>query len=139
MVEQVSPMRQHLEVMSPILNNLTKARARNCQILIDIELNTEKNTLNNLMEQELVAKSNETIIQMDIAEYGQEMIFLGTKKLSNAGIVLDLEKLEMACWLQQNKKAFLEKFSTTSILKDQTVSVIVECSPICHSPDALAE
>ena len=47
-------------------NNLMKARARNCQILIDKEPNTENNTLNDLTEQELVAKSNEAIVQMDI-------------------------------------------------------------------------
>ena len=41
--------------------NLAKARARKCQILIDKEPNTENNTLNDLTEQELVAKSNEAI------------------------------------------------------------------------------
>ena len=50
-------------------NNLTKARERNCQILIDKDLNTENNTLNNLTEQELVVKSNEAITQMEIAEH----------------------------------------------------------------------
>ena len=119
--------------------NLAKARARKCQILIDKEPNTENNTLNDLTEQELVAKSNEAITQMDIAEYERDIIFLGTKKLNNGGIVLDHEKPEMACWLQQNKNTFLEKFSATATLKYCTIFVIIEYVLIIHSPDALAE
>ena len=62
------------------------------------------NTLNDLTEQEIVAKSNKAIEQMAIAKHERDIIFLGAKKLNNGGIVLYLEKPEMACWLQQNKK-----------------------------------
>ena len=83
----------------PHPNNLMKTIARNCKIPIDKEPIAE-NTLNDLMEQELVAKSNEAITQMDIMEHNRDISFLGAKKLNNGGIVLDLEKPEMACWSQ---------------------------------------
>jgi hypothetical protein len=53
--------------------------------------------------------------------------------------VLDMNTVEAAKWIQQNRDAFTTSFSATAIVKDRAVAVIVEYVPVSHTPDALAE
>jgi hypothetical protein len=120
-------------------NNLAKARARAKQILIDTDPQGEQDTLGKLTEQELVAKANEAVSNLEEDHELASITFIGAKKLANGGIVFDLDTEEAAKWIQANKITFLSKFSGTATIKNRALAVIVEYVPLSHSPDALAE
>jgi hypothetical protein len=120
-------------------NNLAKAKARAKQILIDTDPQGEQDTLGELTEQELVAKANEAVNNLDEDHDLANIEFIGAKRLTNGGIVFDLDTEEAARWIQTNKKAFTSKFSGTATIKDRALAVIVEYVPLSHSPEALAE
>jgi hypothetical protein len=120
-------------------NNLAKAKAKAKQILIDTDPQGEQDTLNKLTEQELVAKANEAVNNLEEDHELTSLAFIGAKKLANGGIVFDLDTEEAAKWIQANKDTFLSKFSGTATIKDRALAVIVEYVPLSHSPDALAE
>jgi hypothetical protein len=120
-------------------NNLAKARARAKQILIDTDPQGEQDTLGELTEQELVAKANEAISNLEEDHDLASIEFIGAKKLANGGIVFDLDTEQAAKWIQANKNAFTSKFSGTATIKERALTVIVEYVPLSHSPEALAE
>jgi hypothetical protein len=120
-------------------NNLAKAKARAKQILIDTDPQGEQDTLGKLTEQELVAKANEAINNLEEDHDLINIAFIGAKKLANGGIVFDLDTEEAARWIQANKSKFVSKFSGTATIKDRALTVIVEYVPLSHSPEALAE
>ena len=66
-------------------------------------------------------------------------MFIGARKLANGGIVFHLESTEAARWIQQNKEAFIRKFSVEAVVKEHTFSVLVEYVPIRHAPEAMGE
>jgi hypothetical protein len=80
--------------------------ARGCHILIDKDPYAESSTLGDLTEEELVAKANEEINQMDEAAHKNDnaIRFIGAKKLSCRGIVLDLITREAAKWIQDHRE-----------------------------------
>jgi hypothetical protein len=120
-------------------NTLARARSRERQLLIDRDPRTEQNMLDGLTEQELVAKANEAVDQIEQTNGLEDGGCIGAKRLANGGIVLELRTAEGARWMQQHKRQFMEKFSGTTIMKDRTVSVIIEYVPLTHSPEAFAE
>jgi len=61
------------------------------------------------------------------------------KKLQNGGIVYELNKPELAQWLRKEKVEFTKHYGESSIIKDKSVSIIVEYIPVTHNPDALGE
>jgi hypothetical protein len=120
-------------------NTLARAKARSCQILVDKDPNSGTSSLTELTELELVAKANEAVEHMETQESGKEVRFVGAKKLTNGGIVFDMGTPEAANHIQHHKQDFLQRFSASAIVKERSVSVIVEYVPVSHSPDALAE
>ena len=102
------------------LNNLTKARARGSQILIDNlkDPQAKHNTLSDMTEQLLVAKANKAVMQLGLNTRPTDITYLGAKKLTNRGIVFDLNSTEATRWKEDHKQQFLEKFSSTSVVKD---------------------
>ena len=50
-----------------------------------------------------------------------------------------MNTLEPIKWVYQHKQAFMEKFGGTAIIKERTVSVIIEYVPTSYTPDAPAE
>ena len=91
------------------------------------------------MERELVAKVNKVILQMDEQPTEIEIEFIGAKKLADSGTVLDLNDMQAVRWRKTHKRAFLDKFGGTAVVKDQALSVIIKYVPISHSPKAPAE
>ena len=118
---------------------ITRARTRNCQLLIDDEDPAISNPLKNLTEQELVAKANEALDLSKDQNTPTDGKFLGAKKLNNGGIVFDLNTAQITSWVKNNKKTFTDKFGAMAVIKDRAVTVIVEFVPVEHRPDALAE
>ena len=53
------------------------------------------------------------------------------------GVVYELDSPETA-WLRRERARFTAKFGGMSIVRDETVLVIVENVPTSHSTDALA-
>ncbi|KAF8503954.1 hypothetical protein JB92DRAFT_3123191 [Gautieria morchelliformis] len=123
------------------LNNLARARARarECQILIDRDPRVEHNALTELTEQELVAKANEALEQLEGDTQGTEVTFIGAKILANGGIVYELGNPTAASWVQQNKARFAEKLGGTSVVKERAASVLVEYVPVTHALEAMGE
>ena len=101
-------------------------KARGSKILIDKDPQAGHNTLSDLTEQELVEKTNEAVMQLGDNTGPTDIMYLGAKKLTNGGIVFDLNSTEATRWIQDHKQQFLKKFSSTSVVKDRTISVIVE-------------
>ena len=64
---------------------------------------------------------------------------VGAKKLSNRGIMYELDKPETANWVRKEKAAFTARFGGSTVVKDRATSVLVEFVPVAHSPDALTE
>jgi hypothetical protein len=120
-------------------STLARARTRNCQILIDSDPNASSNPLTDLTEQELVEKVNMALDLSRDNTCDTSSKFIGAKKLTNGGIMLDLNKMEAARWVQQNKSTFTTNFGATAVVKDRAVSLIVEYVPISHSPEVLGE
>ena len=118
---------------------LTRARTRNCQILIDDEDAATANPLQNLTEQELVAKANEALDLSKDQNTPTGGRFIGAKKLNNGGIVFDLNTAQITTWVKNNKKTFTDKFGAMAVIKDRAAAVIIEFVPVEHRPDALAE
>jgi hypothetical protein len=125
----------------PLLHHTTLARARtrNCQVLIDSDPNASGNPFAELNEQELVAKANEALDLSRDSTCPEEGKFIGARKLTNGGIVFDLNTIEATRWIQKNKGTFTPNCGATAIVKDRALSVIVEYVPIAHSTDALSE
>ena len=121
------------------INTLTRAKMRSRQILINKDPSANIDVFSSLNEQELVMKANIAAAKIEAAGRPGNKIFIGVKKLANGGIVFDLATNEINEWIQTNKKEFINKFSTAAIMKDHTVSIIVEYIPTNHTPDALAE
>jgi len=119
--------------------------ARNCtrnrQILIDKSPDTTANPPNNLDEGKLVEKANELVTKMSSksSHPTTDIRVVGAKKLQNGGIVYELNNPESAQWMWKEKAEFMKHYSKSSIIKDKSVSIIVEYVPIAHSPDALGE
>ena len=124
---------------SKVMSHLAKANARNCQILIDKDPHAEQNNLDTLTERELVAKANEAIEQLGATLDIKDYTFMGVKKLANGGVVFDMNTPNSVKWVHLHKRAFTEKFGGTAIIKERTVSVIIEYVPTSYTPDALAE
>ena len=125
----------------PILHQsiLACARAKSCQILIDNDPTANSNPLMELNKHELVMKAN---IALDkIKDYSCPSIgkFIGAKKLTNGGVVLDLNEVQTAKWVQENKGRFIENFGATVIIKDRAIAVIVEYVPTTYSPGLSSE
>ena len=95
--------------------------------------------LEGLTEWELVAKANEAVELMEQPEHATKFQFIGAKMLANSGVVYESNVPDAAQWVQENKRSFVDKFSSMSVIKDRTVSVIVEYVPVGHVPEALAE
>ena len=125
----------------PLLHprNLAKVNARNCQILIDKDTHVEQNNLDTLTEQEHVAKANEAMEQLGVTLDIKNYIFMGVKKLANGGVVFDMNTPNAVKWVHLHKRTFTEKFGSTAIIKEHTVSVIIEYVPTSYTPDALTE
>ena len=118
---------------------LSKARTRNCQILIDKDPLATNDPLKELNEIELVTKANEALDLSKNSSTPLNSKFLGAKKLSNGGIVFDLNTANAASWVKENRNEFAKNLGAMSIIKDQAATVLVEYIPIAHLPDALAE
>ena len=135
-------MLRHSKVMNVPLShpsNLAKAKARNCQILIDKDPHVEQKNLNALTEWELVAKANEAMEQLGKTLDIEDYTFMGMKKLVNGGVVFDMNTPNAVKWVHLHKHAFTEKFGSTAIIKERTVSIIIEYVPTSYTPDALSE
>ena len=120
-------------------SNLVKANARNCQILIDKDPHVEQNNLDTLTEQELVPKANEAKEQLGVTLDIEDYTFMGVKKLANGGVVFDMNTPNTVKWVHLHKHTFTEKFRGTAIIKERTVSVIIEYVPTSYTPKVLAE
>jgi hypothetical protein len=120
-------------------SNLARARARECQILIDRDPRADHNNLGGLSERELVAKANEALAQLGEPDPLVEVSFVGAKILPNGGVVYELNKQTAAKWVQANKAQFVEKLGGTSVVKERAVSVLVEYVPLTHAPEAMGE
>jgi hypothetical protein len=107
-------------------NTLVRAQARECQLLVDKDLNTEINGLENPTELELVTKANEAVENTGSWPPEDNQIFIGAEFLANGGIIFDMDRLKVAKWVQTNKQVFMDNFSTTSVVKGRAVSVIAE-------------
>jgi len=95
----------------------------------------------NLDEGKLVEKANEAVTKMS-SKSGRpttDIRVVGAKKLQNGGIVYELNSPESAQWLRKDKAEFTKHFGESLIIKDKSVSIIVEYVPIAHNPDALRE
>src|SRR3979490_2915450 len=71
-------------------NTLAWARARERQMLIDRDPRAEHDMLGSLTEQELVAKANEAVKQLESPGELEHGCFIRAKKLTNGGIVFEL-------------------------------------------------
>ena len=61
------------------------------------------NLFTHLTKQELVSKANQAVEQMEIQDDIHKITFIGVKKLTNGGIIYDLETQEAAWFIQNNK------------------------------------
>ena len=66
-------------------SNLARAKARKHQVLIDKEPSAECNSLKELSEKELIVKANEGVAYLKDLSKGEEVRFIGAKKLANGG------------------------------------------------------
>ena len=55
---------------------------------------------------------------------------VGAKKLQNGSIVYELNNLESAQWVRKEKAEFAKHYGETVIIKDKSVSIIVEYVPL---------
>jgi hypothetical protein len=55
-----------------------------------------------------------------------ETTFLGSTKLTNVGIVLEMNTPCSSRWVQTHKTTFLHKVSGMAIINDHMLSVIIE-------------
>ena len=99
------------------------------------------NHLSNLDEGKLVEKANEALSKMATQnECPQtEIRIVGAKKLQNGGIVYKLINPESATWLRKEKAKFTKHYGKAAVMKDKSVSILVEYIPVTHNPDALNE
>src|SRR5882724_1720966 len=58
-----------------------------------------------------------------------------SQKLQNGSIVYELNNPESTQWICKEKAEFTKHYSDSSIIKDKSVSIIVEYVPIAHNPD----
>ena len=65
--------------------------------------------------------------------------FIGAKKLTNGGVVLDLNEVQTAKWIQEQKRQFIENFSATVVIKDRAIAVVVKYVPMSFSLDFPSE
>ena len=121
------------------LSAVARTNMRACQILIDKNNNMDVDPFQQLSELELVTKANLAVTFMGTNEKDSDELFIGVRKLANGGILFDMESLDSAKWIQDNKNAFIEKFSSAAVVKERAISVIVKYVPIRHSPGALSE
>ena len=112
---------------------------RKCQVLIDKDPSVEHNGLDELSEKELVTKANEAVRLLKDLHSDKEVSFLGEKQLLNSGIIYKMNTKSAAKWVCKNHKEFLGKFSTTSIIKDHSTTVIIKYVPTRYNPDAPAK
>ena len=68
-----------------------------------------------------------------------EIRIVGAKKLQNGSIVYELINPESATWLCKEKAEFTKHYGEATVMKDKSVSILVEYVPITHNPDALGE
>ena len=88
-----------------------------------------------------MAKANKALTMMVSQVTGgpSEPKAVSVKKLCNRGVVFELNSVETAWWLKMEKTAFKNSFGGTSVVRECTISVIVEYIPMAHNPDTLAE
>ena len=68
-----------------------------------------------------------------------EIRIVGAKKLQNGGIVYELINPESATWLHKEKAEFTKHYGEAMVMKDKSVSILVEYVPITHNLDTLGE
>ena len=116
-------------------------QACNRQILIDKSPDAPAKHLSYLDEGKLVEKANEAMTKMSTQSRHPptEIRIIGAKKLQNGGIAYKLNNLESTLWLRKEKVEFMKHYRKALVIKDKSVSVIVEYIPVAHNPDALGE
>jgi hypothetical protein len=64
--------------------------------------------------------------------------FVGTRRLNNGGILLELDSEEAAVWLNSsgNKAPFLDRFAPDAALKPRTYSLVIQFVPLHFRPDS---
>jgi len=123
------------------LSTLARAGVKERQVLIDKDPVVKQNHLDGLNEQELVAKANEALAYMadQLPQSPSQPRVVGARKLSNSGVVYELDKLETANWVRKEKNVFTAGFGGTAVMRERATSVIVEFVPVVHSPDVLTK
>jgi len=113
---------------------------RRKQVLIDGVEGIERAT-EGLAPKEIVAKANLAIEKMRLEEGMEEEVFMNTgegevrcvaaKVLKNGGVVLEMATEEVAEWIkgEKGKKAFVESFGASAMLKERAYSIVVEFIP----------
>jgi len=123
------------------LSTLSRTGVREKQVLVDKDLAAETSQLQDLSEQELVAKANEALESMaaQLTNGLEGPRAVGTRKLRNGGVVYELNSTEAAQWVRSEKTTFTDGFGGASVIRERAISVIVEYVPVAHSPDAMEE
>jgi hypothetical protein len=106
---------------------IEKEAAKKKQILIDKEVNSDFNVLE-LTEQQLVTKANLAMDKMNSEEKPENARFIGAKILQNGGVVFEVNRNEVAEWIQSAnpKQDFESCFGGVAQVKARLIPVIVD-------------
>jgi len=114
----------------------------NRQILVDRAPNATTHGLQDLCEKDLVAKANMALILMNDDGEGvpERAEFVGAQKLRHGGVLYRLNLDEGAEWVRTEGMAgFLEKMGGTLVVRERTVTIVVEYVPISFDPNAVGD
>src|SRR5882724_4769795 len=120
---------------------LARTQIKGRQILVDKDPSLDTSHLQELMEHVLVEKANEVLsmMKMKLTDSPGAPRAVGAKKLRNGGVVFELGDNVMAQWVRKEKATFTSAFGGTSVVRMQSIPVIVEYVPMSHSPDTMSE
>ena len=87
---------------------------------------------------QLVAKANEALHS---TECPPSHCFVGTRRLNNGGLLLEMDSEDAASWLSSpvNKANFLGRFAPDATFKSRTYSLVVQFVPLQFRPDSEPE